>query len=97
MMFLHDSLLVFVMLIRHADEHGELKESKIKSCKPSGTQKWCEMNFHFIKIEDIIMFIKSLLNMLMGQVTIYLSGYPFNWITFNKKYFSLCVKLRKLF
>ena len=78
MMFLHDLLLVFVMLIRHADKHGELKESKIKSCQSNGTQKWCEMNFHFIRNkEDIIMFIKSLLNMLMGQVTIYLSGYPF--------------------
>ena len=33
------------------------------------------------------MFIKSLLNMLMIQVIIYLSGHPFNWITFNEKYF----------
>ena len=32
------------------------------------------------------MFIKSLLNMLMIQVIIYLSGHPFNWITFNEKY-----------
>ena len=29
----------------------------------------------------------SLLNMLMIQVIIYLSGHPFNWITFNEKYF----------
>ena len=44
----------------------------------NSTQEWCEMKFHFIRNkEDIIMFIKSLLNMLMGQVTIYLSGYPF--------------------
>ena len=28
MMFLHVSLLVFVMLIRHANKHEELKESK---------------------------------------------------------------------
>ena len=32
------------------------------------------------------MFIKSLLNMLMIQVIKYLSGHPFNWITFNEKY-----------
>ena len=70
------------LLIRHADKHGELKESKIKSCQSNGTQKWCEMNFHFIRNkEEIKMFIKGLLNMFIGQVTIYLSGLSFiGWL-----------------
>ena len=48
----------------------------------NSTQEWCEMNFHFIRNkEEIKMFIKGLLNMFIGQVTIYLSGNPFiGWL-----------------
>ena len=77
MMFLHDLLLVFVMLIRHAYEHGELERVN-KIVQTNSTQEWCGMNFHSMRNkEEIKMFIKGLLNMFIGQVTIYLSSYPF--------------------
>ena len=77
MSFPHELLIRFGMLIRHAYEHGELERVN-KIVQTNSTQEWCGMNFHSMRNkEEIKMFIKGLLNMFMGQVTIYLSSYPF--------------------
>ena len=65
------------MLICHAYEHGELERVN-KIVQTNSTHEWCGMNFHSVRNkEEIKMFIKGLLNMFIGQVTIYLSSYPF--------------------